>query len=372
MPDNKMLGIVFSNMHDDFLSELTLHRTTASVPFGGRYRLIDFTLSNMVNSGIDRVGIIAKSNYHSLMDHVGSGKEWDLARKRGGLTILPPFSRSGSGIYRGNLEALSGIMGYLLSSEAPYVLLSDCCMVANIDIKSVLEQHKKRHAAMTLLYSPARVINSTQDTVGLVRDSDNWLAELVLHPDIGSTQDVYENAVIIDREQLIHRVNQCVSQNKYSLVHDVLTSLAGTGTVYCHEIKGCSLSVRNMQSYFESNMALLDPKVRGELFNADRPIYTKVRDQVPAKYGLNARVQNSLVADGCIIEGEVKNSIIFRGVRIGKGARVENCILMQDTLVEENASLDYVISDKNVIVTNSRRLAGYLTYPSYLPKGKRI
>ncbi|MEG0754483.1 MAG: sugar phosphate nucleotidyltransferase, partial [Angelakisella sp.] len=144
MPNNKMLGIVFSNMHDNFLSELTLHRTTASVPFGGRYRLVDFTLSNMVNSGIGEIGIIAKSNYHSLMDHVGSGKEWDLARKRGGLTILPPFSRSGSGgIYRGNLEALSGIMGYIRSSSAPYVALSDCCLVANLDMRRVLEAHRE-------------------------------------------------------------------------------------------------------------------------------------------------------------------------------------------------------------------------------------
>lgn len=372
MPDNKMLGIVFSNMHDDYLSDLTLHRTTASVPFGGRYRLVDFTLSNMVNSGVNDVGIIAKSNYHSLMDHVGSGKEWDLARKRGGLTILPPFSRSGSGIYRGNLEALAGIMGYIQSSSAPYVVLSDCCVVANIDLKAVLEEHKKRGAGITLLYSAGITVTSSKDQVGIATDGGGFLSEVIINPEKGSIQNSYENIAIIDRELLIHKVSHAVSQNKYSFVQDILTAMAGSGTVYCHPVKGCALGVHDLQSYFDSNMRLLDPSVRAELFNPDRPVYTKVRDEVPAKYGLNSSVQNCLVADGCIIEGEVKNSIIFRGVRIGKGSRVENCILMQSTIVEDNASLDYVITDKNVLIRASRKLAGYQNYPFFIPKDQRI
>lgn len=372
MPDNKMLGIVFSNMHDDFLSDLTLHRTTASVPFGGRYRLVDFTLSNLVNSGITNVGIIAKSNYHSLMDHVGSGKEWDLARKRGGLTILPPFSRSGSGIYRGNLEALSGIMGYIQSSDAKYVVLSDCSVVSNIDLKAVLEIHKQQNADVTLFYSAGQAITSPKDQVGLATDAGGFLREMIINPEKGSIQNTYENIAIVDRELLIHKVNHAVSQGKFSLVRDVLTGMAGTGTVYCHCIDGCTLAIHDLQSYFASNMRLLDPQIRRELFNPDRPVYTKVRDEVPAKYGLNSSVENSLVADGCIIEGEVKNSIIFRGVRVGKGARVENCILMQSTVVEDNANLDYVITDKNVLIRASRKLAGYLTYPMFIPKDQRI
>lgn len=370
--DNKMLGIVFSNMHDDYLADLTLHRTTASVPFGGRYRLIDFTLSNLVNSGVTEVGIIAKSNYHSLMDHVGSGKEWDLARKRGGLTIMPPFARTGSGVYRGNLEALSGIMGYIRDNTARYVVMSDCCVVSNIDLKSVLEEHKRRGAGITILYSPGQVVTSPKDQVGIITDANGMLTEIALKPEKGSIQNSYENIVIIDRQMLIHKVTHAVAQNRFSFVQDILTELAGTGTVYCHPVKGCSLAVHDLKSYFDSNMRLLDQRVRSELFDPERPVYTKVRDEVPAKYGLSARVENSLVADGCIIEGEVKNSIIFRGVRVGKGSRVENCILMQSTVVEDNASLDYVITDKNVMVRTGRKLAGYLTFPLFIPKDQHI
>lgn len=373
MPDNKMLGIVFSNMHDNFLAELTMHRTTASVPIGGRYRLVDFTLSNMVNSGIDEVGIIAKSNYHSLMDHVGSGKEWDLARKRGGLTILPPFSRSGSGnIYRGNLEALFGIMGYIRSSAAKYVVISDCCLVTNLDLGKVLEAHKASGAEITIVYTEASRTTALNDCVMIETDKDGFLTEVSPRPEHGGTGKIYTNIAIVDKEVLMHRVNSCINQNKYSFVQDMLTGLTGRREVFCYELEGCSLSVHDMQSYFEANMRLLDGKVRRELFDPDRPVYTKVRDEVPAKYGLNSAVANSLVADGCIIEGEVRNSVIFRGVRVGKGARVENCILMQGTVVEDNASLDYVITDKDVLVRDSRKLAGYLSYPLFLPKGQHV
>lgn len=370
--DNKMLGIVFSNMHDDYLSDLTLKRTTASVPFGGRYRLVDFTLSNFVNSGVAEVGIIAKSNYHSLMDHVGSGKDWDLARRRGGLTILPPFSRSGSGVYRGNLEALSGIVGYIRSSGARYVVMSDCCVVSNFDLKALLEEHKRHDCGITLAYSPNQTIVSQRDQIGIVTDAGGMLREMIINPEKGSIQNSYENIVIVDTELLIHKVNHAVSQGKFSFAHDVLTQMAGTGTVYCHPLKGCSLAVHDMQSYFDCNMRLLDPKVRDELFNPERPVYTKVRDEVPAKYGLASSVHNCLVADGCIIDGEVRNSIIFRGVHVGKGARVENCILMQSTNVGDNANLDYVITDKNVTIGGSRKLSGYLTYPLFIPKDRSI
>ncbi|MEG2073758.1 MAG: glucose-1-phosphate adenylyltransferase subunit GlgD [Angelakisella sp.] len=374
MADNKMLGIVFSNMHDNFLAELTMHRTTASVPFGGRYRLVDFTLSNMVNSGIANVGIIAKSNYHSLMDHVGSGKEWDLARKRGGLTILPPFSRSGSGgIYRGNLEALAGIMGYIRSSTAPYVALSDCCLVTNLDMRKVLEAHQKSGAEITIVYTVGECTAPRGDCVAIETDKDGFLTEVSPHHEGGGgVHKMYTNIAVIAKDTLIHMVNNFVNQNKYSFVQDVLTTMSGTRSVYCYELSGCSLTIHDMQSYFEANMSLLDSNVRRELFNQERPIYTKVRDEVPAKYGLSSVVANSLVADGCIIEGEVRNSVIFRGVRVGKGARVENCILMQGTVVEDNASLDYVIADKNVLVRDGRKLAGYLSYPLFLPKNQHI
>ena len=151
MSESKVLGIVFSNMHDDRMGDLTMVRTMGSVPYGGRYRLVDFALSNMVNAGIRDVGMITKSNYHSLMDHVGSGREWDLARKIGGLTILPPYARAGAGMYRGNLDAISNIYAFLASSKAKYVLLCDCDVVANIDYNAMLAEHEESGAGISIL-----------------------------------------------------------------------------------------------------------------------------------------------------------------------------------------------------------------------------
>ena len=368
---SKVLGIVFSNMHDDRMGDLTMARTMGSVPYGGRYRLVDFALSNMVNAGIRNVGLITKSNYHSLMDHVGSGREWDLARKIGGLTILPPFARAAAGMYRGNLEALNGISGFIKSSKARYVLVCDCDLVANIDFGAMLQAHEKSGAGITLLYGRHDVASHSGDDVVLTIGEDGFLRDAVLAPDAKGEQDVYLNAAIFDLELLLHLTTDGVNHGKYS-IHDVIQDQAAARNVFCHMTTGCFFRIHNMVDYFAANMALLDGSVREEIFYRGRPILTKIRDEAPAKYGLNSPVKNSLVADGCIIEGTVENSVIFRGVKIGQGAVVRNSIVMQGTVVDDNAQLDYVILDKDVLIKDGRRLAGYLTYPLYVPKKSHI
>ena len=333
MSESKVLGIVFSNMHDDRMGDLTMVRTMGSVPYGGRYRLVDFALSNMVNAGIRDVGMITKSNYHSLMDHVGSGREWDLARKIGGLTILPPYARAGAGMYRGNLDAISNIYAFLASSKAKYVLLCDCDVVANIDYNAMLAEHQSADAR--------------------------------------GEQDVYMNAAIFDRELLLRLAVDGVSHGKYS-INEIIQDQARSHSVYCYKGHGWFYHIHNLTEYFVANMALLDEKVREELFLPERPILTKIRDEAPAKYGLSSNVKNSLVADGCTIEGTVENSIIFRGVKVGQGAVVKNSIVMQGSVIDDNAQLDYVILDKDVLIKDGRRLAGYLTYPVYVPKKSHI
>lgn len=366
--NNRMLGIVFSNMHDASLGDLTLHRTMGSVPVGGRYRLVDFPLSNMVNSGVQDVGIITKNNYHSLMDHVGSGREWDLARKIGGLTILPPYSRAGSGIYQGILEALWGAVGYIRSSTARYVILSDCDTIANVNYLDVLASHKVSGVGITLVYIRREIAEGARDNVVLNIGKDDRLGDLMINPDLQGEQNLYMNMAIIDRDLLIRLVTDAVSRNHHSFHKDILQVQAQADQVNCYHFNGACCRIQCMESYFRANMTLLNKEVRRQLFDPQRPIYTKVRDEVPARYGLKAMVSNSLVADGCIIEGQVENSIIFRGVRIGKGAIVRNSIIMQGTVIEENAKLSYVITDKDVLIRNGRDMGGYLTYPLYLPK----
>lgn len=371
MPNYKALGIVFSNMHDEELHELTFNRTTASIPFGGRYRLIDFVLSNMVNSGIMQVGVIAKSNYQSLMDHVGSGKEWDLARKRGGLTILPPFSIGSSiGMYKGSIEAVAGVLNYISASSADYVVLSDCSVITNIDFTPVIDAHIESGAEMTLICSQRTGKHITKGRLAVTCDENGFLTGATLGK--GDGELYHTSMVVIERKLLIKRVEQAIAKGQYSFHESIMKHGFGDRKILCYNYDGVALEICDMDSYITANMALLNVDIRKNLFDRERPIYTKVRDQVPAKYGLRAKVENSLVADGCIIEGTVRNSIIFRGVKVDKGAVVENCILMQDTIVEENATLCYVVADKNVIIDQNRHLAGYTTYPLFIPKGKHI
>ena len=371
MSESKVLGIVFSNMHDDQMGDLTMVRTMGSVPFGGRYRLVDFALSNMVNAGIRDVGMITKSNYHSLMDHVGSGREWDLARKIGGLTILPPYARAKAGMYRGNLDALNGIYAFLASSKAKYVLLCDCDIVANIDYNAMLAAHEESGAGVTILCGRYDVAPHHGEDLILSIQENGFLRDAFQSAGVGGEQDVYMNAAIFDRELLLRLTADGVSHGQYS-INGVISEQARSNNVYCYRCGGWSYHIHNLTEYFAANMALLYEKVREELFLPERPILTKIRDEAPAKYGLSSSVKNSLVADGCIIEGTVENSVIFRGVKIGQGAVVKNSIIMQSTVVNNNAELEYVVLDKDVLIKDGRRLAGYLTYPLYVPKKSHI
>ncbi|MDD2955706.1 MAG: glucose-1-phosphate adenylyltransferase subunit GlgD [Oscillospiraceae bacterium] len=374
MMDSSAIGIIFSNMHDDYMGELTNHRTMASIPFGGRYRLVDFALSNMVNSGIQEVGVITKSNYQSLMDHLGSGREWDLARKRGGLCLLPPYASAGStGVYRGRLDALANIIGYIQRSSAKYVVISDCDVVANIDLKKVIRCHAESGAQITLLYSQQAVTADVSHDITLLEmDVNNRVCDVRINPMASGVQNVYMDIAVIEKELLEKIIMDGRSRNQLSFRRDVLVAQKDKINICAYEFDKYIVRINNLNSYYEANMSLLHADIRSELFPPLRPVRTKVRDEVPVKYGLAAKVTNSLLADGCIIEGEVENSILFRGVKVGRGAKIKNCILMQGTVIGDGASMDYVVADKDVTVRDTRTLMGYVTYPLYIAKGSMV
>ena len=363
-------------MHDSVLGELTEHRTTGSVPYGGRYRLIDFVLSGMVNSDITDIGIITKQNYQSLMDHVGAGRAWDLARKRGGLTILPPFANNDGahGIYRGRLEALQGFLDYIRHNKAKYVLLCDCDVIANMDLRDFINEHIRSGAQITMMCKRTEVRDEARaDTTTLTFDPETKkLTDAMVNPEVKGEQNVYMNVMIAEKTLLERLISEGKSHDSYSLVRHAIQPSIGVLDIRAYEFTGYTHKICGMKSYFAAHMELLDPAVRAELFPADKPVFTKVRDQVPVKYGLSAKVGNSLIADGCIINGEVENCVIFRGVKIGKGAVLKNCIIMQNTYIGDNAHLEYVITDKDVLIKDSRTLIGYETYPTYISKGSAI
>ena len=364
-----VLGLVFANMHDTTLGDMTKNRTMGSVMFGGRYRLIDFPLSNMVNSGISEVGVITKSNYQSLLDHLGSAREWDLARKKGGLYILPPFGNVESTLYRGRIEALYGAMSFIKHSRAKYVILSDCDVVTNIDYKPIVAAHIESGADITAVahtgvYSSDDIKTSTVFNV----DADKKVTSVLINPDISGTCTTSLNVFVMSMDFLIETVNDAMARGNVSFERNILQEKCRELKIKIYEYDNYFSKLNSPESYFKSNMALLEPENARKLFVPKRSIYTKVSDNAPVKYDLDSKVSNSLIADGCIIEGEVENSVLFRGVKVGKGAKVKNCILMQGTVVGDNAELNYLITDKNVSICENHILTSSPQYPMYVGK----
>ena len=366
------VGVIFSNLHEENVPELVRRRTMASTPFGGRYRLVDFQLSNMVNSGITTIGLMASNNYRSLIDHVGSGKDWDLARKDGGVILLPPFSEASERFFTTRLEALKSLTGFLSRRREKYVVLSDSDSVARIDISDILEYHELKKADLTLVTHEENLDDYQSFTV-LEANEQGRVTDVKVNPRHakGEKGNVYINVMIVDRQYLLNLVSDAAAHGQTSFKKDIIAKQFNFLKIYRYDFKGFYAGITSMAAYYKHNMALLDKSVRDELFGA-RDIYTKVRDSAPSKYGEAATVTNSLISDGCEIEGTVENSILFRGVKVAKGAVVKNCIMMQDTIVGAGASLNCVITDKSVVIGANRTLSGCETLPYFIQKGTSL
>ena len=359
------VGVIFSNLHEENVPELVRRRTMASIPFGGRYRLIDFPLSNMVNAGIMTVGLMANNNYRSLIDHLGSGKDWDLARKDGGIILLPPFSDESEKLYTTRLEALKGLTSFLNRRQENYVVFSDCDGVARMNISDILAYHQSKNADITMV--------KTANYMIIGADKEGRVNEVKISPRIRSKTkaDVYVNVMVFNRQFLLNLVEDAVTHGYTCFESDIVAKQLDSLKIYRYDFRGYYAGINSMAAYYKHNMELLEKTVRDELFGA-RDIYTKVRDSAPSKYGEETVVKNSLISDGCEIEGRVENSILFRGVKVAKGACVRNSIIMQDTIIGSNASLDCVITDKNVVIADRRKLSGCELLPYFIQKGTML
>lgn len=373
-------GIIFSNLHDENVSELTRQRTMASIPFSCRYRLIDFPLSNMVNSGITNINVIAHYNYHSLMDHIGTGKDWDLARRTGGIKILPPYitayANTTNTLYSTRLEAMKSVYHSISHIQEEYVVLSDCDVICNIDVKKLLEYHINNSADITMVVSNQEINKFTPEKNLIIdSDSNNQITDIITHPvGIIGKRDVCLNIWIIKRQLLIQMVSDAIAHGLKSFSGDVLSKNIGKLNMQVYHHTGYSSSISSFTDYFTTSMRLLeDPEIRTSLFSVkERPIFTKVRNSAPTKYVVGSSVSNSLIADGCTIEGTIDNCILFRGVTIGKGAVVKNSILFQDTIIGDNAYLNCIVTDKNAVIRDGRILSGHQTMPIYIEKGRMV
>ena len=366
------VGVIFSHTHEENVPELVHRRTMASIPYGGRYRIIDFALSNMVNSGITTVGLSANNNYRSLIDHIGSGKDWDLARKDGGLILLPPFSENLEVYDNTRMEAIASLSGFLTRRNEKYVVLYDCDAVAKFDINDIISAHEKKDADVTIVTRKG-IVEKTHDYL-LVDADENGRIYDAKKVDRGNTKGeatVSLGIMVFDRKFLLNLVNDSIAHGSRSFSKDVIIKQLSNLRIFSYNFEGYYAGIDSVSAYFKHNMELLQKDVRDELFSG-RDIYTKVRDSAPSKYGAEAQVKNSLISDGCEIEGTVENSILFRGVRVGKGAVVRNSIVMQDSVISEGASIDCVITDKNVVITSKRHLAGCESLPYIIQKVKHL
>ena len=368
------LGIIFPNTYDEVVPELTSERLMASIPFASRYRMIDFALSSMVNSGIDNISVLARQNYHSLMDHLGSGREWDLTRKNGGLTVWPPFAERSMKIYKGRIEALAHIVGFLSSQKEKYVILSDSNIAASFDFKKFIQAHIDSEADISVAYTKEELPKSALDAKPMNKAmyytfdmDDNRITKLYINSETAGVQNFSMNIYCIERELLIDLVKDAYMNGYVDFERDVLSRSLDQLKVVGFEYTGYHGRISDMKSYFDENMRLLEDENLDGLFKHGQ-IYTKLRDDNPTRYIAGAVVKNIMAADGCVIEGEVENCVLFRGVKIGKGAVVKNCVLMQDTVVEEGAKIEYIITDKSATITAGQEVKGTDSFPVFVAK----
>ncbi len=372
MRKTNVMGIVFPNAHDHLMGEMTESRSMGSLPFCGRYRIIDFSLSNLVNAGVSKVGIVTKNNYQSLMDHIGTGKAWDLDRKSGGLYFLPPYSNTDAKVYKGHVDGLFGAMTFLGNSSEEYVVMCDGDIITNFDLSDMIKHHIKSGADITIAYKKGVMPQNRQDVMAFELSGDK-VTDIKFSATDTADSCVSLDITIMSRELLIEIVKEGYEHNFTSIARDVYQRGLSKLDIRGYEVTEYAAIMDSPVTYAKVTADVLSkPEIRRQLFCKERPVFTKTRDDMPTIYGLDSEVKNSLIADGCVIEGTVKNSVLFRGVKIGKGAIVENCIVMQDSSIEANSDLQYVTLDKKVTVTQGRTLRGTETYPIYVRKKAEV
>jgi len=362
------MAVVLTGSNDCDLGELTRFRSVAAIPFGGRYRLVDFALSNAVNSGIVNVGVATDYNYQSLLDHLGSGKPWGLARKKYGLRFLPPFSTNESHA-DDRMKMLLSILHYLKRSQQKYVVVADCNVVCNITFNQAVEEHKESGAELTVVYAKSDV---KQSGVFVSVNKDGGVSGFADVKEIKKLGNKLVGYYIFTKDLLVNVLERCQMLGKGDFFQDLLGTYFARNKVRGYLFTGYFAQVTDTNSYYNAMMDLMNTDVRKGLFFVDNRILTKIKDKAPTKYLLNAQVSNSMIADGCVIDGAVENSILFRGVTVEKGANIKNCIIMQNSVISQNVRLSSCIIDKDCVILQGRELVGQPDFPIVVGKRRTI
>ena len=367
-----VMGIIFTN--DATMGELTNKRTMASIPFGGRYRQVDWALSNLSCAGVRHIGIISRHSYQSLMHHIGDGEEWGLELEEGGLEFLTPYAQTTVGSYRGKLESINNAMDFLeFGNEDELVVMIDSAILSNIDLKAVIDAHVASGKDVTVV-TKCGICNGEKKVDLAIKTENGEIKDMavdyIANSDYCASMDIF----VLSKKFLIESVKYLVSRDKFHMDRDLVMGGWQHGRVSVNPVafEGIAMFNESVEEYFANSMRLIEKDVRDDLFNGNHPIYTKVRDRVPTYYGEGCEIENSLVADGCMLDGEVEDSILFREVSVAKDAEVENCILFNNAVIGEGAELKYVILDKDVTVTPGAKLIGTKKNPIIVKRGETV
>jgi glucose-1-phosphate adenylyltransferase len=367
------MGLIFSGNPEANLGELMRVRSLAAVPVGGRYRIVDFVLSNMENSGIINVGITTGQKNCSLSDHLGSGRPWDMSRKESGLFLIPPpeTEKRRQKVLEG-IDVINSAMSFLDRGHQEYVMVCDCNTICNINFEEVMKFHFEKNADITVVFNNVNELTpkELESHILFNINIDNRICDVQIYPKIQKSRLSYMHIFFIKKDLLINLVSDCLSHDKHSISRDILLASTEKLKIYGYRFDGYSKKIDDIKSFFEFNLDLLDPEIRYELFGTEHKnaIHTKIKDSVPTKYGQNAEVFNSVVADGCDIEGRVENCVIFRGVKVGKNSVVRDSVIMQNSRIMEDCQVENTIFDKEVILCNGKTLIGQETYPLVIGK----
>lgn len=366
----KTIGLISANYNSSSFGDLLDNRSLASLPYGGRYRLIDFALSNMVNSGITTVGVIAPYNSGSLIDHIGIGSPWSLGRKSGGLFLMPgsAYGMQSAGS-RFLLRDLIKNSKFLERDDADYVLMAGSTDVWNIDFQPLIKQHHKSGNPITMVY---KKVPRGEDYNGYFLDIDNDGKVTQIKAGNYGWSNYFADCFIIDREFIMNFLDW-YNTLEYMDMIEIIRDNIDIMEIGTYEFKGYLGKVKNPADFLKVNQAMTDYDIRNEVFcNPERLIYTKTQDEAPVFHYPDADVRNSVISAGCRIEGRVENSIIFRSVNVGKGAVIRNSVIMMHGDIGDGALLDNVICDKYVTINEGVKIYGGGGEPIIIGKEKTI
>ena len=341
----RAIGIILAGGNSSGMGELSAKRAVAAMPVTGSYRAIDFALSNMTNSNIQKVAVFTQYNSRSLNEHLNSAKWWDFGRKQGGLYVFTPtITTTNSLWYQGTADALYQNINFLKDSHEPYVVIASGDGVYKLDYNKVLEEHIKKGADITIV---CKDINPEEDDVsrfGIVKYNDDMqVVDFEEKPLVAQTSTASIGVYVIRRRQLIELLEACAKEGRTDFVRDILIRYKSVKKIYAYKMDSYWRNIGTIDSYYKTNMDFLKKDIRDYFFRQYPDVYSKVEDLPPAKYNGDAVVNNSLIASGCIINGTVENSVLFKKVYVGNNCVIRNSIILNDVHIGDNSVIENCI-----------------------------